>query len=154
MYVMLNITFESSPAYAMTWRQKFIHSSAPTSTSSPSPPLSFQAPLLSQASMATNSNHNSDDDEAEEFDPSIPKEVDDEDVESETMSDGNKEALDDILDGEENIVYDPEELEAINQGEDLYNGDFEQYAHHSHHNTTYIFSFPSYQTLVSEEYYI
>ena len=104
--------------------------------------------------MATNSNHNSDDDEAEEFDPSIPKEVDDEDVESETMSDGNKEALDDILDGEENIVYDPEELEAINQGEDLYNGDFEQYAHHSHHNTTYIFSFPSYQTLVSEEYYI
>jgi hypothetical protein len=78
----------------------------------------------------TNSNHNSDE-EGEEFDPSIPKEKEDEDVESETMSDGNQEALDDLLDGEENVVYDPEEIEAINQGEDLYNGDFEQYASHT-----------------------
>jgi hypothetical protein len=80
----------------------------------------------------TNSNHNSEDEE-EEFDSTIPKSVQDEDAASEAMSDVDKEALNDLLDGEENITYDPEELDAIDKGEDLYDGDFEKYAHHMQH---------------------
>lgn len=82
----------------------------------------------------THSNHNSDEEGDEEFDPTIPKESNDDDVASETLSDpeqeaqdGNQDALKDLLDGEENVVYDDEELEAERHGEDLYNGDFEQY---------------------------